>query len=224
MHRSWKCTLVCRLAMMAFSPAAQADDSVAFQQASQAQATVTYTPTVREAIVPQPPVLLASPSPSFQGFEPIGQANHRLMGNAGFCSAVGEMGATYTYSPVQSLQLELGAGLGFSGLQLSLMPKVSVGSDRHRLVVGVGPSVGIDPDNNPPHTYVAYWLNAEMGYEYRSVGGFSFLIAGGFFRGIGGEYRGQCLFDCEGDTKGWPEPVTKIPTLPQMRVAFGRWF
>jgi len=151
-------------------------------------------------------------------------AKSRLMGNSGLFSAIGEIGGTYTYAPVPELQMEFGSGIGLRGFQFSFMPKSSVGDAKNRFLLGAGPSVGVYPDNNPPHTYVSYWLNAEVGYEYRSVGGFSFLIAAGITRGIAGEYRDQCLFDCEGDTRGHPSPVTGLPVLPQGRIAFGRWF
>ena len=150
-------------------------------------------------------------------------AKSRLMGNLGIGSVVGFIGGTYTYAPVPPFQLELGSGIGWTGFQFSIMPKLSVGEKRHRFVLGVGPSLAVDPNNNPPHTYVALFLNAEVGYEYRSVGGFSFLIAAGIFRGLAGETRGQCLIDCDGDTKGWSVPVPK-EVFPQGRVAFGRWF
>ena len=151
-------------------------------------------------------------------------AKSRLMGNSGLFSAIGEIGGTYTYAPVPEFQMEFGSGIGLSGFQFSFMPKLAVGDRKNRLVLGAGPSMGVDPDNNPSHTYVSYWLNAEAGYEYRSVGGFSFLIAAGITRGIAGEYRDQCVIDCEGDTRGHSGPVTKLPMLPQGRIAFGRWF
>jgi len=150
-------------------------------------------------------------------------AKSRLMGNLGVGSVVGFIGGTYTYSPTPSFQLELGSGIGWTGFQFSLMPKLSLGVDRHRFVFGVGPSLGVDRNSNPTRTYVACWLNAEVGYELRSVGGFSFLIAAGIVRGLAGEVRDQCIVDCEGDTKGWSEPVPK-ETYPQFRIAFGRWY
>jgi hypothetical protein len=146
------------------------------------------------------------------------------MGNSGLFSAIGEIGGTYTYAPVPEIQMELGAGIGLSGFQFSFMPKLSVGDRKYRFIVGAGPSMGVYPDNNPSHTYVSYWLNAEIGYEYRAVGGFSFMIAAGITRGIAGEYRDQCVIECDGDTKGHPRPITEMPLLPQGRIAFGRWF
>jgi hypothetical protein len=99
----------------------------------------------------------------------------RLMANYGLFSAIGEIGGTYTYAPVPEFQMEFGAGIGLSGLQLSFMPKLS-------------------------------------------------MIAAGITRGIAGEYRNQCVIDCDGDTKGSSRPTTDIPLLPQGRIAFGRWF
>ena len=151
-------------------------------------------------------------------------AKSRLMGNSGLFSAIGEIGGTYTYAPVPEFQMEFGSGIGLSGFQFSFMPKLSVGDRKNRFILGAWPSMGVDPDNNPSHTYVSYWLNAEIGYEYRSVDGFSFMIAAGITRGIAGEYRDQCVIDCEGDTKGHPRPTTEMALLPQGRIAFGRWF
>ena len=151
-----------------------------------------------------------------------GLAKHRVAADIGVFSAVGFLGATYTYSPVPAIQFELGTGLGLSGIQLSIMPKVLVGSKSHYLVVGAGPSEGITPSNQDQHTYVSYWLNGDVGYEYRSPGGFSFLFALGFTYALGGEVRSTCLFDCKGDTRGWSSPARGA--FPQGRIAFGRWF
>jgi hypothetical protein len=227
MGRSWKWPLVgCLVVMLVLSAPAQASDAAASVPADESAPTVTYTPIIVNRTQRPTPAPPANAAPATRGGvedRPIGRGKHRLMGNFGFCSLVGEIGATYTYAPVPPLQVELGAGLGFSGIQFSLMPKVSLGTDRHRMVIGIGPSVGINPDDNPPHTYVAYWLNAEVGYEFRADVGFAFLIAGGYFQGLAGEYRNSCLFDCDGDTKGWPSPATDW-TLPQGRIAFGYWF
>jgi hypothetical protein len=138
---------------------------------------------------------------------------HDLRMNFGAFSAVGYAGVTYAYSPLAETQLELGAGYGMTGLQLSFMPKVSLGSERHRFVTGLGPSLGVERGGN------SYWLNADLGYEYRSEGGFSFLVAGGLTYGIGGTSAAACLFECDGgreSVRGW--------LAPQARVAIGQWF
>jgi hypothetical protein len=151
-----------------------------------------------------------------------GLAKHRLAGDVGVFSAVGFLGATYTYSPVPAIQFELGTGLGLSGIQLSFMPKMLVGGSGHYLVVGVGPSVGINPSSQDQHTYVSYWLNGDVGYEYRGPGGFSFLIALGYTYAMAGEVRTTCLIDCEGDTRG--SSLRAHWASPQGRMAFGHWF
>jgi len=149
----------------------------------------------------------------------------RLMGNMGVGSAVGELGATFTYAPRPELQIELGTGLGLSGFQFSLMPKVSVGTRRERLVVGVGPSVAIGTSANPEQTCVSLWLNAEVGYEFRSASGFSFLVAAGITKGIAGTMPGRGapgVYE-PGDTTA-PEAVWGLPIAPQGRIALGHWF
>src|SRR5262245_11589098 len=68
---------------------------------------------------------------------------HQLRFDGGFASALGLGGLAYTYAATPSALIEVGAGLGFSGLQLSVMPKLSVGSERNRFVAGAGVSVGL---------------------------------------------------------------------------------
>jgi hypothetical protein len=150
-----------------------------------------------------------------------GLAKHRLAGDVGVFSAVGFLGATYTYSPVPAIQFELGTGLGLSGIQLSFMPKMLIGSDGHYFVVGAGPSLGIKPSDQDQHTYISYWLNGDVGYEYRGPNGISFLIAFGVTYGLGGEVRDFC-FDCNGDPPGSSSPPPR--PFPQGRIAVGHWF
>ncbi len=152
-----------------------------------------------------------------------GFGKHRFAGDVGLASAIGVLGGTYTYSPVPAIQFELGAGVGFTGIQLSFMPKLLAGRNGYYLVFGVGPSVGINPSEQDQHTYTSYWLNAEMGYEYRSPGGFSFLLVGGVTYALGGELRSTCVIDCDGDPRGSSSPAAGL-VFPQGRLAFGHWF
>ena len=146
------------------------------------------------------------------------------MGNMGIASAIGEMGGTFTYAPVPELQIELGAGLGFSGLQLSLMPKVSAGTSHHRLTLGLGPSVGIGTNRNPSVTCVSYWLHAEAGYELRSASGLSFLIAVGLGKGLGGTMPGSPGPGMDTADAVSPQSASQRSVFPQGRIALGRWF
>jgi hypothetical protein len=114
--------------------------------------------------------------------------------------------------------------VGYTGFQFSAMPKLSLALKKSdRLVLGAGPSVSLDSATHPDHTYLGYWLNAEVGYERRTVSGFSILVVAGVTAGLGGEIRGHCLVDCGGDTRAWNEPIAG-KMFPQARIAFGRWF
>jgi hypothetical protein len=148
----------------------------------------------------------------------------RLMGNMGVASAIGEMGGTLTYSPRPEFQVELGTGIGYSGLQLSLMPKLAIGGKNHRVSIGAGPSMGIGSNPKPSQTCISYWLNAEVGYEYRSASGLSFLVAVGIFRGLAGEIPGGTPGVTEAGEAVRPEPASDFSLFPQGRIAFGRWF
>jgi len=148
----------------------------------------------------------------------------RLQANLGLGSPVGEIGASYTYAPLPEIQIELGTGLGYTGFQFSVMPKLALALNKsERFVVGAGPSASLDLATGPNHTYHGYWLHTEVGYEHRTASGFSLLVAAGITYGLGGEMRGQCSADCAGDTRTWNEPIAG-KMFPQARIAFGRWF
>jgi hypothetical protein len=170
-------------------------------------------------------VWLAAPTAAHAG-EPASRlaAKLRLMGNMGIASAIGEMGGTFTYAPAPELQIELGAGLGFSGFQLALLPKISAGSSHHRLTLGIGPSVGIGTNRSPSVTCVSYWLNAEAGYEYRSASGFAFLVALGIGKGLAGTMPGSPVTGLDTADAVTPLSASQRSAFPQGRIAFGRWF
>jgi len=92
------------------------------------------------------------------------------------------IGAAYVYSPSEPTELEFGAGLGFSGVQLSLMPKLALGSKHHRVLLGVGPSLGIADGVS----YTTAWVNGDVGYEYRATSGFSIALSVGFTAELAG--------------------------------------
>jgi len=144
------------------------------------------------------------------------------MFNLGLGSPVGLVGGTFTYSPWAQFQLELGLGLGFSGFQFSTMLKLlGVGGAGRRFVLGVGPSVGI---NRSCQGCIAYWLNAEVGYETRSQGGSSFLFAFGVVGGLAGKMPG---FGAIGTTEPGetvaPDSVSHL-VYPEFRIAWGHWW
>ena len=149
---------------------------------------------------------------------------NRLQASIGMGSAVGEIGASYTYAPHPMVEFEFGLGLGFTGFQFSAMPKLGLALNKSdRLLIGAGPSASLDFATHPSRNYLGYWLNAEAGYEHQTASGFSILVAAGVTYGLGGDMRGHCGVDCGSDTQVGKDPVAgKI--YPQARVALGRWF
>jgi hypothetical protein len=148
------------------------------------------------------------------------------MFDLGLGSPVGLIGGTLTFLPWPQFQAELGLGYGLSGVQFSVMPKLSVGSAQRHFVLGIGPSVGIGQSTNPSRLCVSYWLHAEAGFETRSRSGASFLLAFGVVRGLGGEMPGHGVIGVteQGETIR-PEPLSDLPILlPEFRIAWGHWF
>ena len=124
-------------------------------------------------------------------------APHRLRFDLGVGSAVGFAGGTYTWSPESAAHLELGAGLGHSGLVGSVMPKVSFGSSRDRFLLGLGGAFAYGPMG------ASGWLNADLaGYEHLGKSGLLLSAAVGLTYMLG--------------SGGGP--------LPQARFGIGGWF
>jgi hypothetical protein len=102
-----------------------------------------------------------------------------LGANVGMGSAVGSVGVTLGYMPTDQLELEFGVGRGYSGAQFSVMPKLLLGRDFLRLVLGAGPSLSTSSDGQQA------WLNGEVGLGIMGrrlfaslTGGFTYLVAG----------------------------------------------
>jgi hypothetical protein len=142
--------------------------------------------------------------------------------DVGVASAIGDLGITFTRTLGGVVQIEAGVGTGFSGTQLSLMPKIALGSQDVQFVAGAGLSVAIP--TNPLHsTGHPLWLNVDaVGLELISPHGFTFLAAAGITLGLGGGGLCTNLFDgCD--------PGEKLPSVanewgPQFRVGWGYTF
>lgn len=167
----------------------------------------------------QPP---APPAPATPAAPPP-SSTQEVRVDLGLASAIGFAGVTYSVSPAPGFLIELGAGVGYSGLQLSAMPKLVFGGSTGRFVVGAGPSVAIpgvhivttDPlGSNTDEHVVTPWLNVEIGYDYRSTTGTSFLVAGGITVGL----AHGCAVSIDSCTELYGL------VLPQVRVGLGRWF
>lgn len=135
----------------------------------------------------------------------------------GFASAVGEVGLAYTRRVSEHLALEGGLGYGWTGAQLSLMPKLVFGSAHDRFVTGVGfslslPGAELSRGGRQP----VVWVNFDaLGYEHHARGGFVFSVAVGTTTSL---------------VHGITEPVEENNagsvqlfgyTLPQFRIGLG---
>lgn len=105
----------------------------------------------------------------------------------GLGSAVGFAGVSYARSLHSLFDLEFGVGAGLSGVQLSAMGRLGLGSATHRFVVGAGLSMGtgVYETGDKP----VGWFNAETGYQLRLGGGFTFLVTLGYTAGVAGQLR-----------------------------------
>lgn len=146
------------------------------------------------------------PSPTF-----------KAAGNLGVGSAVGLVGATLTYAPIAWLHVEGGVGIGFTGLQLSTMGKLSFGSRSDRYVGGIGLSLA--PHHVDAHggSFVVPWFNLDaIGYEHRFPSGWSVTLIAGLTVALA-KYHADYLPEVG-------EDVDRGTVYPQGRIEIGRWF
>src|SRR5204862_6961926 len=121
------------------------------------------------------------------------------------------------------IQVEVGTGVGGSGVQLSFMPKLTIGNCHDHFVLGAGVSVAV-PLNGASATGHPIWLNVDAaGYEHMSRHGFAFLIAAGFKAGLGGGK--VCDY---GNNAGCDESTQLTDAtnvwIPQFRIGLGHGF
>jgi hypothetical protein len=93
------------------------------------------------------------------------------------------VGVTYAFAPNAPFKLEVGAGtilLGVYGVDerngyyASLVPKLALGSSKHRFTAGVGAILFFTDDDASTQARVE-----PLGYEYRSDGGLVFALNAG---------------------------------------------
>jgi len=145
----------------------------------------------------------------------------------GLASPVGFAGASAWHDVTPHFRLEGGGGFGWSGLQVSALARAMLGTPNHRLVPGLGVSLGIPTDNGEiadpsvdghrDSSVVMPWLNVDvLGYEYKSDAGWTLLTAFGLFTPLrtgvwgGAEFGGQLH-----PFRSW---------YPEGHIAFGRAF
>lgn len=144
-------------------------------------------------------------------------------------SAVGSIGVVYSRPFDPQLAVEIGAGYGFSGVQLSLMGKYQRGSGSWRFTPGLGLSLGIpvgEPTFHSGHPAgdderrgrgkIMPWLDVDLvGVEYRSAGGFVFAASGGL---------NVALASAHWDVIDMGDDISPGAIAPQFRLGFGKTF
>jgi hypothetical protein len=145
-----------------------------------------------------------------------------LQGSLGLGSPVGALGLSYVYMPVRQVEIEVGGGLGFTGYQVAVMPKLALGAS-DRLVIGLGPSVSIDASGEGKKNAIGYWLNGELGYRHSTAFGLSVLAAVGVSYGLSGTIH-ACGIDCAAGASRAPDESITGKFLPEVRIALGRAF
>jgi hypothetical protein len=144
-----------------------------------------------------------------------------ISANVGLGSAVGTLGVALARTAGDYAQVEFGAGLGGSGLQLSIMPKLALGTRRNHFLCGIGVSLAV-PTHSAEATGHPIWLNVDaLGAEHLSKNGIAFLVALGFTKGLGNGTACGDVLPC--DDPGQLEDVTRI-VLPQLRFGLGYAF
>lgn len=146
--------------------------------------------------------------------KPLENRHWRVGADAGLFSAVGIVGATVAYSPIQRMLIEAGVGTNFQGADLSLMPKLALGSAQDRFVLGAG----VSATSPTEHTHWLLWFNADVGYEHRFRSGLALSAAVGPTVLLAG--RG-CLIDCGGHSHD--DELNKGLIIPQFRVGVAYW-
>jgi hypothetical protein len=143
--------------------------------------------------------------------------------NWGLASVVGVFGVTLTRALDRSFRVEAGAGLGFSGYQLSLMPKAVFFEGRDHVITGAGLAVAF-PANPKVSDGHPVWLNVDaIGYEHRFPNGASVSVFAGITYGLGGGNfcdDGIALL-CNQSTDKYP---VRGQGGAQTRIQFARWF
>ncbi len=141
---------------------------------------------------------LAAPASADRGLAYLEHARFEARTDVGFASALGFGGLAFSGAPSRWFLVEAGVGYGFTGLQLSLMPKVTLGSLQDRFVAGVGIALALsnghslpsflEPDGSTASsTATVWWLNLDLvGYQHRFRNGVAVLAAAGMYLGLGG--------------------------------------
>jgi len=171
-------------------------------------AVVMVVPSGRSRADPVPAMVATPPPRTGIGFD------------VGIGSAIGFTGVTVMEAFGRSGRLEVGAGYGYSGYQLSFMAKIVQGESHDHFMAGVGVSVAL-PGDTPLASGHPVWLNIDaIGYEHRFDTGIALSAALGMSGGLGG---GAICFPPDGCEPQFQNSVTEY-LFPQGRVGVAYWF
>jgi hypothetical protein len=130
-----------------------------------------------------------------------------LYAQGGLGTPLGYVGVELARRLSPSFIVSAGAGMGVTGPQIALMPRLLLGQGRSVLVLGAGVSRGkftsnnfcFDDDSCAHRAGMANWVNAEIGGEYRWPGGLSFRYFGGYGRAFADNLAcaGNAIDECD---------------------------
>jgi hypothetical protein len=148
--------------------------------------------------------------------------------DVGLFSPVGSLGVVYSRPVHRFAAVELGAGLGFSGVQLSGMVKARVGSERTKFTPGVGLSLGLpiltavheghpmNDDEMRGSPVSMAWLDVDLlGVEHRTRSGLVLSASGGLT---------VALTEGHWDAADLGNNIKPLDVLPQFRLGVGKTF
>lgn len=147
----------------------------------------------------------------------------------GMFSPVGALGIVYSRPVHRSVAIEIGAGVGFSGVQLSAMAKLRRGEGRTKFTPGVGVSVGLPVLGTAIHgghpmgdddmrgaDVTSAWLDVDLlGVEHRTRSGLVLSASGGVT---------LALTEGHWDAAGLGDNIKPLNVLPQFRFGIGKAF
>jgi hypothetical protein len=114
-------------------------------------------------------------------------AKSRVSATLGLATPTGSLGVEYAHALHPNLELALGAGMGFSGPQLSVMPRLRAGSGPVSFSLGAGVSGGpfevfeicFDCEDEMETKANTLWANVEAGLQITTHGGTAVRMFGG---------------------------------------------
>jgi hypothetical protein len=138
----------------------------------------------------------ADPAP---GDDAAPRAHSRVSGTLGLFTPTGSLGVEYTQAALPTFEIGAGVGVGFSGPQASIMPRLRIGDGLQAIVLGAGASGGrlVIPvlfcfDECTDTRTTALWVDVEAGIQATTSGGVTLSAYGGLSRVVA---HGACTGD-----------------------------